>query len=195
LFQKLFLLLNPSVLKNLFLILSAAIFFTTLYSCNNETKVAEESKLISYDPEMLKQIESDYDSSFVENLDRSDYASISHYIVDSINENLVFRDSMQRVVAIVKRERGTNYFTAEYYPNGQLKAKISNSSPGMVEGPAIHYYENGVVSLEGQWKNLKRVGEWKQYNDSGQLVSVETYNEAGWLEKEELIDSLETSNG
>lgn len=65
----------------------------------------------------------------------------------------------------------------------------------MVEGPAIHYYENGVVSLEGQWKNLKRVGEWKQYNDSGQLVSVETYNEAGWLEKEELIDSLETSNG
>ena len=182
-------------MKNLFLILSAAIFFTTLYSCNNETKVAEESKLISYDPEMLKQIESDYDSSFVENLDRSDYASISHYIVDSINENLVFRDSMQRVVAIVKRERGKNYFTAEYYPNGQLKAKISNSSPGMVEGPAIHYYENGVVSLEGQWKNLKRVGEWKQYNDSGQLVSVETYNEAGWLEKEELIDSLETSNG
>jgi antitoxin component YwqK of YwqJK toxin-antitoxin module len=64
-----------------------------------------------------------------------------------------------------------------YYDNRRLKSvhsqiniknKKSNSwSSGGKTGIYEEYYENGQIKIKGQYKNRKRVGLWKWYNDDG----------------------------
>jgi antitoxin component YwqK of YwqJK toxin-antitoxin module len=56
----------------------------------------------------------------------------------------------------------------EYYSNGAQKAKINyiNGSP---HGRAEYFYESGASKILGKYKNGKKTGKWKFYNEAGQL--------------------------
>ncbi|WP_299110629.1 energy transducer TonB [uncultured Winogradskyella sp.] len=43
------------------------------------------------------------------------------------------------------------------------------------DGPFKDYHDTGELMLEGQYKNGKRVGEWKGYNKKGQVVNISSF--------------------
>ncbi|WP_296385540.1 energy transducer TonB [Winogradskyella sp.] len=52
-------------------------------------------------------------------------------------------------------------------------------------GPFQDYYDSGELKIEGQYKNKKKVGEWKRYYKDGQISRLYSYNK-GKLNKEEV---------
>jgi antitoxin component YwqK of YwqJK toxin-antitoxin module len=56
-------------------------------------------------------------------------------------------------------------------------------SYGQFDGSAVYYYEDGTVNSEGRFKGGFRLGEWKNYNEKGDLVSRDIYNSNGQVEK------------
>ena len=162
------------------------ILLLPVQSCNDKER--SEIEIIKYDKNIVKEIVSSYDSTYIENKHREDFWTIEHYLIDSSKENLIFRDSLKNVVGIVKRENGKNYYTAEYFPNGQLMGKIAYSFPGIIDGPATYYYEDGRIRSKGEWKEFKRIGEWKNFGSEGYLKSIEYYSDKGELIKEKKME-------
>jgi len=62
----------------------------------------------------------------------------------------------------------------EYFPNGKLKTK-SSFAFGLPNGWSVVYREDGSKQIEGNSKLGKKVGEWKEYDDNGTLVSTHIY--------------------
>lgn len=50
---------------------------------------------------------------------------------------------------------------------------------GVLEGPTIVYYDNGAVRYTGQHHNDKSVGEWKFYDEAGELTQTIVYDSLG----------------
>lgn len=163
--------------------LTIAILIILIFGCSSENEKSE-IEVIKYDSELLAEIQSNYDSIYVDSPMRDDFWTIEHYIVNSENENLIFRDSLKNVVGIIKRHNGKNYYTAEYYSNGQLKGKINYSSLGIIDGPSRYYYHDGRISSSGLWKDFEKVGEWRNYGVDGRLESIDFYIN-GQIEKTE----------
>ncbi|MEQ8910400.1 MAG: toxin-antitoxin system YwqK family antitoxin [Vicingaceae bacterium] len=66
----------------------------------------------------------------------------------------------------------------EYFPNGNLKSKITyNNSRPM--GPYTLYYENGKVQEEGNWQRTKNTGDFKRYHPNGQVAQEFTFTDDG----------------
>ncbi|WP_111685073.1 toxin-antitoxin system YwqK family antitoxin [Winogradskyella tangerina] len=53
------------------------------------------------------------------------------------------------------------------------------------DGPYKDYYDSGELYIEGQYKDNKRVGEWKKFHKNGQLSKIYSYTD-GKLNKEEI---------
>jgi hypothetical protein len=168
--------------KNSLACLKAVLFNCLLMGCRGKER--SEIEIIKYDPKLVQKIMSHFDSTYTEYPKRHDFWSIDHYLTDSNRENLILRDSLKNIVGIVERGKDRNYFSQEYYSNGQLKGKTEFHSPGKVTGPATYYFEDGRISSRGQWKDFRQVGEWKNYDEKGYLVSVQYYSLDGQLEKE-----------
>ena len=144
-----------------------------------------EIEVIKLDKELVKQIQSDKDSTYIENPKRSDFWTIEHYFKDSI-ESKIMKDSTGNIIGISKFQNGQRIFAQEYYPNGQLVGK-TDFPPGIIEGHATYYHFNGRIKSTGQWKNFKQVGEWKNYNQDGELETIEYFDERGSILETEKI--------
>ena len=46
-----------------------------------------------------------------------------------------------------------------------------------LNGPSTSYYENGSMKAEGNFKDNKETGEWKEFNEQGKLAAAGRYNE------------------
>ncbi len=79
----------------------------------------------------------------------------------------------------------------KYYPNGNLKSKITyeRSRP---KGPYTLYYKNGKVEEKGKWKYNKNVGDFKRYHKNGELAQDFQFNEQG---KSEGVQKYYHENG
>jgi antitoxin component YwqK of YwqJK toxin-antitoxin module len=42
-------------------------------------------------------------------------------------------------------------------------------------GPYFYYYENGKIKIHGNYKNDKKDGDWKFYDEQGKLIKTEKY--------------------
>ncbi|OFY27005.1 MAG: hypothetical protein A2X09_12520 [Bacteroidetes bacterium GWF2_43_11] len=62
-----------------------------------------------------------------------------------------------------------------YHPNGRLwkTGKVLN---GKEEGNWFYYYSNGIKSGENVYKNGKRIGEYKAFYNTGELMEVGIYD-------------------
>lgn len=65
---------------------------------------------------------------------------------------------------------------SRFYDNGvpMIEAYYLNDR---LSGSYVHYYPNGMVQEEGLFKDGAKVGEWKFYDVSGNLVSTDNYLE------------------
>lgn len=93
------------------------------------------------------------------------------------------------LLAIVVRINGIDTSIAEYYPNGQIKGDINFLENGRLDGPAIYYHPNGRIKSIGQFKNGKWWGKWKNFDESGNLLEYEYYDENGKFDRTEKINN------
>lgn len=95
----------------------------------------------------------------------------------------VMKDSAGQVRQVIMVKKNTRFFTAEYYPNGQLKAELPLDKEGKYDGTGIFYYENGCVKSSGAFHHGLYAGEWKNYTDKQKLSSTDQYDPNGQLLK------------
>jgi hypothetical protein len=154
-----------------------------LAGCGNGAKSPSPIEVVKIDTAVVAEIVSHYDSTFTEIRPHSDWRYIEHYVTGASSENVIARDSQKKIVAIMRRRNGRNYFVEEYYPSGQSRGKVTLNSDGDLEGPVKYYYEDGRVSCTGRYgRALSPVGEWRRYDSHGRLTSIEHYSSAGRLE-------------
>lgn len=153
-------------------------------SCSDHER--SEIEIVKYDKQLIAEIQSTYDSSYVLSPKRKDFWTIEHYLTDSAQEKIIFKDSLKNIVGVVIQKNKVNLLAQECYSNGQLRGKV-NYVAGEFHGPATYYYENGRIRSKGTWDNNRQVGEWRDYDKDGYLISVKYYNSNGQLEKEEVL--------
>lgn len=113
-------------------------------------------------------------------------------IIPKIGDTIISNNSM-----ILKYQDGKNFIIEEYFENGKkskhtffpldnLKNKtltkyneagqitlIASYANGIVNGSFKKFYENGILMEEGEYKIMKKVGLWKYYDESGNLIRTE----------------------
>ena len=62
-----------------------------------------------------------------------------------------------------------------YYDSGELHL-IENYSINMTDGKEIEYYKNGKIYTVGNKRNSIKIGTWKIYNEKGELINTELYD-------------------
>ena len=83
--------------------------------------------------------------------------------------------------SIIPYKNGNINGTIEWYdPNGLLidESVITNGT-----GRFVRYFENGNIEKEGYFKNYRKVGEWKTYNQNRVLEKIITYSNNGGVIK------------
>lgn len=100
------------------------------------------------------------------------------WIITNAIKNLPDYQDDQKVEEGVYLDNKKTGVWKEYYPNGNLKNKITfeNNRPN---GYAIMYHDNGKVSEEGLWKNNRWVGDYKLYYENGQVAQEFKFNVSG----------------
>jgi len=162
-------------------------FLIILIGCDsNETSEIEINLLDKVEIAEIVNVENS-DSSYIEYPKSKNLWSIEHYIIKPNRENIIYKDSNGVIVAYFKRIDGKNYSGGEFYENGQIMGKLSYSKPGIIEGQVKYYHKDGRIRSQGIWKNNEQIGVWKNYNEKGQLISKETYDESGKLINHEEI--------
>lgn len=156
----------------------------TLAGCDNG-RAKSRIEVIKYDPKMVAEITSHFDSTYEITYLHSDWRYWKYYIVLPADTNLIAKDSLNNIVAIIRQHHDTPYFQAEYFPNGQLKGKITLSANGKMDGPISYYYEDGRIEVSGQAKQQKPIGVWKRYNENGSLRETDYYSNDGQLIRSE----------
>jgi len=64
----------------------------------------------------------------------------------------------------------------EYYDDKTLMLEVKLKD-GMKNGTLKMYHANGKLSLKGEYENDKPIGKWKYYDDNGDLIKTNYYNE------------------
>ena len=59
--------------------------------------------------------------------------------------------------------------------------KIPLNELGQKDGKSITYYNDGTVKSEGNFKNGLYLGDWKNFDENGKLMTIDSYNSNGNL--------------
>lgn len=108
------------------------------------------------------------------------YSAEQYYRGDSIVSKIM-KDTAGRITAFVQFHKNIRTAYAEYYSNGQLKAKLLLDDQGLFDGRAAYYYEDGNIKSEGVYDKGFFSGTWKNYSAGGALVSIDEYDANGQL--------------
>jgi len=174
----------PDVRRNLQSMKSCQIFLVivvSLGSCLQKKKL--EIEVLKIDQQFMVNLKSESYLLDSRILGPGEFYSEDVYFdkKKSIKIRLL-KDSLGNVVAINKSKEGVILFIAEYYPNGQIKGKLSYVD-GKINGPATYYYASGAKEREGQWHDHTPFGRWKTYKENGELLSTIYYDDNGHLIK------------
>jgi antitoxin component YwqK of YwqJK toxin-antitoxin module len=110
-----------------------------------------------------------------------------------IIKSIKFCDST--VFTIIEFGSSGHKIKATVFPLGNLKFKtltkfhengniilIANYDMGIVTGDFKKLFDTGKLMETGVYKKMKKVGEWKYYNENGELIKSETYNDGKLVE-------------
>ena len=61
--------------------------------------------------------------------------------------------------------------------NFLVAMNFSAQSCKIKNGPYKEFHENGALKLIGQYKNYERIGDWKEYYDSGEIYRTYSYTD------------------
>ena len=79
---------------------------------------------------------------------------------------------------MLKKPKMNGYYRLINQKTGRVKI-IKHYKNGIVHGKLLYYWDNGQVHLTGQYEQMRRVGIWKTYNSTGNLILEENYNTHG----------------
>lgn len=66
----------------------------------------------------------------------------------------------------------------EYYRIVEQKKFEERYELGIKEGPYYSWFKNGKLKVNGTYKNKKRIGVWKWYNEDGDLTYSYYYSKS-----------------
>ena len=153
-----------------------------LYGCSPKTKAVKE--LIKADKAWLDSIQKNSDTSITKKYRGKDFFTAGYYI--NRKEKTVcqvMKDSSGNIRQVIADRNNIRIFTAEYYSNGQLKAKLPLDSTGKYHRQTKYYYQNGQVKSEGFFVHGFFSGQWKNYDEKGKFISKDEYDGNGQLIK------------
>ena len=87
---------------------------------------------------------------------------------------------------MLKKPKMNGYYRLINQKTGRVKI-IKHYKNGIVHGKLLYYWDNGQVHLTGQYEQMRRVGIWKTYNSTGNLILEENYNTHGPKETNQLF--------
>jgi antitoxin component YwqK of YwqJK toxin-antitoxin module len=161
-----------------FLILSVMIF-----GCSEHA--TSKGEILRVKKEWLDSIIKKSDTSWVKPYRNNEFVTSVYYVdrKDSIVTQLM-KDSAGtiRQINIAKYDQ-VRLFFAEYYANGQMKASLPLDSLGKNNGPGKYYYKNGQIKSEGVFSHGFYSGQWKNYDEKGNLLSTDEYGSNGQILK------------
>jgi antitoxin component YwqK of YwqJK toxin-antitoxin module len=64
----------------------------------------------------------------------------------------------------------------KYFSEQGLELSITVYNQGAKDGHTVVKYPNGAVHYSGEYLNDKPIGEWKFYNEKGQLTETKNYS-------------------
>ncbi|MEO8772359.1 MAG: hypothetical protein ABI402_19830 [Ferruginibacter sp.] len=153
-----------------------------LFSCKE--KQATQQPNLTVDMKMLDSIRDHSDSTYTKPYKRTDFVTAEYFISKKDSTiTQVMRDSAKNIRQVVVEKNKRRIYVAEFYPNGQLMFKNNLDDYGQFNGESKGFYETGILKRAGVYKNGFHFGKWKNYNEEGNYVSTEEYNENGQQEK------------
>jgi antitoxin component YwqK of YwqJK toxin-antitoxin module len=159
--------------------------FLSLSVCACSEQTISKKEVIHIKKEWLDSIIHTSDTSWIKPYRNNEFVSAEYFVnkKDSIVTQLM-KDSAGtiRQVSIAKYDQ-VRLFFAEYYANGQLKAKLPLDGLGKNDGAGCYYYENGQIKSEGIFHHGLFAGQWKNYGEKGKLISTDEYDSNGQLLK------------
>jgi antitoxin component YwqK of YwqJK toxin-antitoxin module len=161
------------------LIILSSIFFM---SCNDERNVTP--KLVGVNHDWLDSVMKSSDTNYVKKYGTAKFANAEYYINKKDTTFCqVMKDASDSVRQIILTKNNRRSFFTEFYPNGQLIAQLTLDTFGQYNGPSKYYYQNGIIESEGEYNNGLKKGNWKNYNESGKLLTITEYNSNGQVVK------------
>lgn len=83
-------------------------------------------------------------------------------------------------------KKGEYYYIKDFYINGvlQMEGMAISTKPNaeVFQGKVVWYYPNGKVNMLSNYKNGIQVGEYKYYNEKGQITQDFIYKEDGEIQ-------------
>ncbi len=152
-----------------------------VYGCSQKKDL--ELQIIKPDAHWLDSIKKASDTSWVKDYRNNEFVKAEYYLSkkDSVLTQ-VMKDSFDHVRQVIAvRDKQTRLFFAQYYANGQLMAKFQFDTMGRYTGMSTSYYQTGVIKSNGEYKNGFHWGKWKNYDEQGNYISTDEYDENGQL--------------
>ena len=102
-------------------------------------------------------------------------------------EDLRSRSHKEQLVLYDYIEKEFEYREEGYwfYNNGKPK-EYANYKFNELEGPFIHFFENGNKQYEGNYYRGRRTNDWIYYNSKGRPIFKETYRKGLIVSKQDI---------
>jgi hypothetical protein len=154
------------------------LLFFFLVSCQQKRPCQK----IIFNPSILDSVKKKSDTSYSRRYRTEEFA-VADYFINRKDSTVcqIMKDTAEIIRQVIMSKNDRRFFTAEYYDNGQLKAKLPFDENGKFDGAAEYYFENGCVMRSGSFIHGFFQGEWRTYDERGNLVSIDRYDENGQL--------------
>ena len=163
----------------------STILFTAIifFACNTKNKKTVYT-LKKVNNIWLDSIIKNSDSNYSKSYKRADFVTAYNYISKKDSSICqVMSDSAKQIRQIIIAKNGKRIYFAQYYANGQQIMDVKLDSFGQYNDTAFTYYENGALKTKGKYNHGFSIGQWKEYDDKGNLKNVLNYDSSGALIK------------
>jgi len=99
---------------------------------------------------------------------------------DNNNYCILYKDDTTKIaLAITRLKLQSGFVITTFRVQGNIR-RISRYDENLLPtGKWVIYYRNGSVKAEGEYKNGKKIGKWKYYDEDGRKTLTEVYMEDG----------------
>ena len=82
---------------------------------------------------------------------------------------------------MLKKPKENGYYRLINQKTGKVKI-LKHYQNGLIHGKMIYYWDNGQMRVTGQYEKMRRIGTWKTYDSSGDLILEENFNHPDHIE-------------
>jgi len=154
------------------------IFCFVLFGCIQHNAILNQVAKKTVDKNWLDSVIKNHnDSTYNKPYKRTDFVTAYFYINKKDSSTCqVMKDSASTVRQIIIAKKGIRNFFAQYYANGQLQAELPLDELGQYHGLGSYFYEDGTVESSGRYVHGFKNGQWKNYDNKGQIISTIEYD-------------------